>query len=121
MDTPNESAPVVVTPIPAAQSRTLQLTTLLTWLSSIVALLPTVVAFVVELMGEPEIATVISDMIPAEYRVPFGVIMLVIARRFGHLRKVTSAPIAGTETAANALPLISPSHTASARTRRDQS
>lgn len=118
MDTPKESpAPVVVTPIHPEQSRTLKLTNILTWLSSIVALLPSVLAFFVELMGDPEIAAAISGFIPAKYRVPFGLIMIAIAQRYGHLRKVTEAPIAGTPTAENALPLISPSQVAAARTK----
>jgi hypothetical protein len=113
MDTPRQTpAAVVVTPIPAAQSRTLRLTTVLTWLSYVVAVLPSALAFILQLLGDPEIAAMVSDMIPARYRVPFGVIMFIVAQRYGQLRKGTVAPIAGTDAAAQAQQLISPAHVA---------
>lgn len=116
---PPAAPPVIVTPIQPSQSRTLRTArwaTLGTWAA---AVLPTIVSIFLDLIGNPVIASLIANKVPVEYRAGIAIAFTIIIRRFSYLRTVTTAPIAGTLAAENALPLITPSHVAADRTRRD--
>lgn len=93
------AVPVVVTPIHASKSRTLWLARWSTIGTIIAAALPTIVSVILDLAGNPVIAKLIADKVPVEYRGAIAIAVVMLVQRFGHLRKVTVAPIAGTEAA----------------------
>ena len=114
-----DTAPVVVNPIPASQSRTLWTARWATVGTIAAAILPTIAAIILDMIGNPVIASIIANKVPVEYRAGIAIVFTLIIQRFGHLRRVTVAPIAGTPAAENAQQLISPSHEATARTKEN--
>lgn len=100
------AAPVVVEPIQPHQSRTLRTARWTTIGTIAAAILPTIVSVILDLIGNPVIANLIANKVPVEYRVGIAIVFTIIIQRFGYLRKVTTAPIAGTEAAREALPAI---------------
>lgn len=111
------SAPVVVTPIPAQESRTLRLTRAITWLTPLVAMLPDLIGVLVNLwMTSPDLANALSEFIPLKYRALFTLLIVGLAQSYGHLRRGTVAPISGT-VAAESLPQATTS-TQDASTKR---
>ncbi len=113
--------PVVVTPVQPHQSRTLWTARWATICTIAAAALPTIAAVVLDMIGNPVIASIIANKVPVEYRAGIAIAFTLVIQRFGYLRRTTTAPIAGTPAAENAMQLISPSHTASARTKGDNS
>lgn len=105
---PEPEAPkVVVTPIPPVQSRTLRLTRRLTWLTPIIGFLPDALALIVNLWAtDPAFAAAISGLIPVQYRAIIVVIVMALAQKYGQLRRVTTAPIAGTPAESQAMRLM---------------
>lgn len=98
MDTPNETpAPVVVTPIPAKDSRTILTGNILAWLGSVVALLP-------ELLTDPVVAAFVNDFMSPWARRLVGVLVVAIGLWMKFLRNRTAAPIEGTPAALDATP-----------------
>lgn len=101
---PPSTAPVVVQPIQAHQSRTLR-TAFWATIGAVVAALPDVIATIASLMSYPEIAEVVYRYVPVQARAVIGIVYIVLMQSFARLRKVTVAPIAGTESAREMLPL----------------
>lgn len=116
--TPIEPAapPVIVTPVSARSSR-------LIWLGDIMSTLGGILTLIPELATDPLVVTWMNDTMSPGARRTVGIIAIVTGYVIRRLRKSTTAPIAGTPAAENALPLITPSHIAaaaqSARTRRN--
>ena len=68
-DIADAPAPVVVTPIPAEESRTLRLTKMLTWAAPIVGFMPDAIGFLLNLWAtDPTFANAVTDFIPVQYR-----------------------------------------------------
>ena len=88
-------APIVVTPIPAEQSRTLRNIKWCAIWTAFLAALPTIVAFVVELMGNPETAALISNYVPAPVRVFIMFAIGFYLRGSWKTRMDTAQPIIG--------------------------
>lgn len=96
---PPSVAPVVVRPIEPHQSRTLWTARWATIGTVAAAILPTIVSVILDAIGNPVIANLIANKVPAEYRVGIAIVFTIIIQRFGYLRKVTVGPIAGTPAA----------------------
>lgn len=96
---PAPAPPVVVRPIPASQSRTLWTARWATIATFAAAALPTIASVILDAIGNPVIAALIANEVPVEYRAGIAIVFSIIIRRFAHLRMVTMAPIAGTESA----------------------
>lgn len=111
------TAPVVVSPIQASQSRTLWTARWATVCTIAAAALPTIAAVILDMIGNPVIANLIANKVPVEYRAGIAIAFTLLIRRFDYLRRTTSAPIAGTPAAENAQQLISPSQWAAAQTK----
>lgn len=89
--------PVVVTPIPARQSRTL-------WLANAVSVLGGALALLPELASDPLVVAFLDDTMSPGARRTFGLAMFVIGFYLRHLRKDTNAPIIGTPLASPPVP-----------------
>lgn len=83
-----------VIPKPASQSRTLRFNNLAMWLTGVVAALPTLLSYAIDLLGDPTISKAVSDLIPAQYRALIFAVVFVIAQRNRVLRYQTTQPIA---------------------------
>ena len=98
MDTPTATpTPVIVTPIPAKESRTLTLANIVASIGAALALLP-------ELVSDPLVVAFLNDTMSPSARRIFGVVMFAVGFYLRHLRKDTSAPIIGTPAAEQATP-----------------
>lgn len=90
--------PVVVTPIPAKQSRTL-------WFANIVSTLGAALALLPELASDPLVVAFLDDTMSPGARRTFGLVMFAIGFYLRHLRKDTNAPIIGTPAASPPVPM----------------
>lgn len=81
-------------PKPKKQSRTIRFNNLASILVSVLAALPSIVSYVFELLGDPQVSAVIADAVPVQYRAAFAVVVLIIAQRNKSLRMSTTSPIA---------------------------
>lgn len=107
-------APVVVTPIPAEQSRTLRLTRWLSWLSPVVAFVPDLIGVFLQMwMTNDAFADAVTNAVPMRYRIIMATVIFALAQRYGQLRRDTAAPIAGTNLAESLPQATSSTHTAS--------
>jgi hypothetical protein len=97
------NAPVIVTPIPASQSRTIRRAKLMMVGTAIAAVLPDIVQFFLNLtLTDPAFASEISRWLPAPIRYVAMTAIMAYAKNQITLRKSTVAPIAGTPSAAAA-------------------
>jgi hypothetical protein len=55
-------------PKPARESRTLRFNAVVSGVVTALAALPTLLSYVLELLGDPSIAAAVSDAVPARYR-----------------------------------------------------
>ena len=98
------AVPVVVTPIPATESRTLRLTKVLTWAAPIIGFTPDVIGFLLNLWAtDPTFANAVTDFIPVQYRAIIVAIIIGIVQRYGYLRRDTAQPIIGSPGEAKAV------------------
>jgi uncharacterized membrane protein len=81
-------------PKPARESRTLRFNAVVSGVVTALAALPTLLSYVLELLGDPSIAAAVSDAVPARYRALIAAVVLIVAQRNRALRMQTSAPIA---------------------------
>jgi hypothetical protein len=88
-------------PIPASASRTLRFNRLATIWTPIIAAAPTVISFVLDAMGDPQIAAFVSGVIPGKYRALIVAVVVFLAQRNRTLRYQTTAPIATPVTSAS--------------------
>jgi hypothetical protein len=97
---PTSAPTVIVTPIPAASSRTLRLTKWLSWLSPVVAFIPDLVGIFLQMwMTNDAFADALMNAVPVQYKVFVATLIFSIAQIYGQLRRDTTAPIAGTKAA----------------------
>lgn len=82
------------TPKPARESRTLRFNAIVSWLAAAFAALPSLLSWLIGLMGDPVIAAAVADAIPARYRGIIALVVLIVAQRNRSLRMQTSTPIA---------------------------
>jgi hypothetical protein len=78
---------------PAAQSRTLRFNRLVTWGTGVAAVLPDIVGFVLDLLGDPNVAKSVSEFIPGRSRALLFAIVAAVALRNRSLRYQTTQPI----------------------------
>lgn len=86
---------VVVTPIPAAESRTLKNIKWGAWVAGIAAVLPTIISIAMEMAGDPGVAALWANYVPAEARTVIAVLAGIYLRGQWKTRMDTSQPIIG--------------------------
>jgi uncharacterized membrane protein (DUF485 family) len=80
---------------PASASRTLKFNNLATIVSAVAAAIPTLLSYALALLGDPQIADAVSNLVPLRYRALFVLVVLYIARANVRLRMSTAVPIEG--------------------------
>lgn len=96
---PIKPTTLTVTPIPASESKTLRFTWWISLCTTVGAVAPSLIALLFDLLGDPTISEAVSNAIPLKYRATFGALIVILAQRYGQLRKQTNAPIIGTPAA----------------------
>lgn len=90
---PTNAFPVIVTPVPARQSRTLLCSKIAVGVGVIAGLIPELI----DLFADPTIIAAMNRFLPEKFREGFIALGLpALGVIFHRLRKVTAGPIAGT-------------------------
>lgn len=88
--TPISTSPVAK---PASESKTLRFNNLMMGVAAAVAALPSILGWVIDALGDPNIASMVNGMIPAKDRAVLALIMAGVAYRNKQLRYQTTQPI----------------------------
>jgi hypothetical protein len=84
---------------PASQSRTLRFNRLAAVVATVAAAAPSVLGAIIDALGDPQIAALVSGAIPGKYRALVLAVVAFLAKKNWSLRMETTTAIAGSPAA----------------------